>query len=396
MLRAYKYRIYPNKNQSQLIDKTIDTCRIIYNLALETKIYAWQSAKINLTAYDLINQLPELKEANMWMNEIDSQALQAAVKNVETAFKGFYKGGGYPKFKSKRKATQSFHCPTNTRRIDWRKSTLTIPKIKNIPIALHKNRHFEGTIKTLTISKTRTEKYFVSIVIDDKKTSPSKPTITEQNTIGIDVGIKSFVVTSNGMQFEPNRFLKNSLHRLKCLQRRAARKHKNGNNRKKANLRVALLHEKITNQRNDYIHKLTTQLIRDSQTDCFVIENLGVAGMLKNRKLSHALADVSFGLFFRAMKYKCDWYGKNLIVIDRFAPSSKRCSQCGDINNTLTLTHREWTCKCGQRHDRDINAAQNIKHFGLKKYSGAGSSDEPVELRRLRRAKKQESTSNDV
>lgn len=391
MLKAYKYRIYPNKKQAQMIDKTIDTCRIVYNVALETKIQVWQSAKVNLTAYDLINQLPELKEAYTWMNDVDSQALQAAVKKVDIAFKNFYKGAGYPKFKSKRKGVQSFHCPTNTRRINWQASTLTIPKIKDIPIVIHKNRHFGGTIKMLTISKTRTGKYFASISVDDKNTFPVKPVITEQSTIGIDVGIKSFVITSDGRQFEPNRYLKSSLQRLKCLQRKAARKQKNSNNRKKANKCVAILHEKITNQRNDYIHKLTTQLIRDSQTDCFVIENLGVAGMLKNRKLSHALADASFGLFFQAMKYKCDWYGKNLIVIDRFAPSSKRCSECGEINDALTLADREWVCTCGTRHDRDTNAAKNIKYFGLEKHSGVGSSGEPVESRRIRRVKKQES-----
>jgi len=209
--------------------------------------------------------------------------------------------------------------------------------------------------------------------------------------VGIDLGIKSFVVTSDGRFYEPNRFLKNSLARLKCLQRRASRKKKGSNNRKKANLCVAILHEKITNQRADYIHKITTGLIRDNQAETFVIEDLNVVGMLKNRKLSQAISDVSFGEFFRQLAYKCEWYGKNLIQIGRFEPSSKTCSDCGAINDAITLADREWTCeKCGSAHDRDLNAAKNIKAMGLKQYSPEGIRVEPVEPRRLRRTKKQE------
>lgn len=392
MLRAYKYRLYPTPEQLAAIDRSIGVCRLVYNLALEVKIRAWQSAQINLSSISLCYQLVDLKKEYPWIAEVDAQALQASVRKLDNSFKGFFKGKGFPKFKSKR-GRQSFHCQNNTRKIDWANSTLTIPKIKNIPIIL--SRRFEGNIKTVTISRTTTGKHYASILVETPCDTPVKPFFKPDKSIGIDVGIKSFVVTSDGRSFEPNRFLKNSLKRLKCLQRRASRKKKGSKNLNKANFKVALLHEKITNQRVDYCHKVTTQLIRDNQAESFVIEDLAVVNMLKNGKLAQAISDVSFGEFFRQMKYKCEWYGKNLIIIDRFAPSSKRCADCGKINDELTLADREWTCECGAHHDRDYNAAKNIKYFGLQQTifnnkTPAGSRDEPVESRRLRRAKKQE------
>jgi putative transposase len=394
MYKAYKYRIYPTAEQKQRIDQTLGVCRFVYNLALETKIRAWQSAQKNLSAFDLINQLPELKQVCSWITEVDSQAVQAAIKKVENSFKGFFSGKGFPKFKNK-KGRHSFQCPNNTRKIDWNKSTLTIPKIKDIPIVL--TRKFDGKIKTVTISKITSGKYFASILVDNDNEVPKKPAIIPETTTGIDIGIKSFAVTSHGLSFEANRYLKKNLQRLKCLQYRSSRKKKGSNNRKKANKCVAILHERIANQRADYIHKITTSFVRDSQTDTFMIEDLNVAGMVKNGKLSRSIQDASFGEFFRQMKYKCEWYGKNLIVIDRFAPSSKRCSDCGEINQDLTLADREWTCVCGSHHDRDLNAAKNIKHFGLQQVlnnSPVGSRGGPVESRRIRRAKKQEPMPN--
>lgn len=389
MYKAYKYRIYPNKNQTESIEKTFNVCRVIYNLALETKIRAWRDAKKNLSAYDLMYQIPELKEAYPWMKEVDSQAILATITKLDNSFSCFFNGKGFPKFKRK-DGRQSFQCRSNTRRVDFDNKTITIPKIRNIHAIIE--RFFEGEIKTIIISRTCTGKYFASILVDDGKESPQKSIVNKETSIGIDVGIKSFVVTSDGRSFEPNRYFKNSLQRLKCLQRRASRKKKSGANRKKASLRVSKLHEKISNQRVDYCHKITTELIRDNQTETFVIENLNISGMLKNRKLSQAISDVSFGEFFRQMDYKCKWYGKNLIKIDRFEPSSKTCSSCGHLKEDLTLGDREWTCLyCGINHDRDVNASINIRDFGLKKYSRQGMSGEPVESRRLRRAKKQES-----
>jgi len=371
-----------------MIEKTLGVCRLLYNLGLETKIRAWQSAQKRLSAIDLCYQLPELKEAYPWMNDVDSQAVQASVKKLDNAFEGFFKGKGFPKFKNKR-GRQSFQCPNNTRRVDFEKGTVTVPKIQNIKAAI--SRTFEGQIKTITISRTPTGKYFASVLVDNKSQLPPKPIVKPQTAIGIDIGIKSFAVTSNGKFFEPNRFLKNSLRRLQCLQRRASRKKKGSNNRKKANLCVAILHEKIANQRADYINKITIALCRDSQADTLVIEDLNVSGMLKNHKLAQAISDVSFGELVRQMRYKCEWYGKNLIQIGRFEPSSKTCSACGHIKQDLTLADREWTCEaCGSTHDRDLNAAKNIKQMGLEKYTRRGTPEGPAESRRLRRTKKQE------
>jgi putative transposase len=388
MLRAYKYRLYPNHNQMVMIEKTFGVCRLLYNLALDCKIQAWQRAQKRLSAIDLCYQLPELKEVYPWIAEIDSQAAQASIKKLDKAFDNFFRGAGYPKFK-KKSGSQSFQCPNNTREVDFENGTISVPKIQDIKAEL--SRPFKGQIKTITISKTPTGKYYASVLVDNKQELPSKLPIDAAKTIGIDLGIKSLAITSDGRTFDNPRNLKSSLRRLQCLQRRASRKKKGSNNRKKANLCVATLHERIKNHRADHIHKITTGLIRDNQAETFVMEDLNVVGMLKNRKLSKSISDVGWGEFVRQMKYKCEWYGKNLIQIGRFEPSSKTCSECGVINETLTLADREWTCaNCGAHHDRDVNAAINIKRMGLEKYAREGISGDPAEPRRLRRTKKQE------
>jgi len=388
MLKAYKYRIYPTEQQKLKIEQTIGCCRVVYNLALEVKICAYKSNGINLSSFDLCYQLVDLKKEYKWLKEVDSQALQAAVKKVDVAFKNYFLGiAGYPKFKSKR-GKQSFQCPNAPKRIDFEKQTLTIPKNPNIPIKI--SREFTGEIKTITISRVSSGKYYASVLVEDSLEIPVKPEINASTTIGIDLGIKSFVVSSDGKIFDANRKLKAKLDRLKCLGRRLSRKVKGSNNQKKAIKRLSLLHEKISNQRTDYIHKTTSSLIKsDNQT--FVIEDLNVAGMLKNRNLSQAISDVGFGEFARQLKYKCHWYGKSLVQIGRFEPSSKMCSNCQSINEILTLADREWVCvNCGGLHDRDLNAAKNIRQIGLNKHSGEGISGEPVEKRRLRCSKKQE------
>lgn len=391
IFKAYKYRIYPNSYQKETIDKTISACRVVYNLALETKVYAYKSHGVNIGKHELMRQLTELKKDCSWLCEVDSQALQRTIKHLDKAFLSFYNGSRFPKFRSKRNSG-SFESKNNSTRIYWDRSTISLPKIFHIPIQL--SQKFEGKIISITVRKTATGKYFSSILVELDKNPSTPKKVHTQTTIGLDLGIKSFAVSSNGKFFEPNRKLKDSLKRLQCLQRRASRKKKGSNNRIKANKCVAILHEKINNQRTDHIHKVTTGLIRDSQAETFVIENLNVAGMLKNRKLSQAISDVGWAEFRRQMQYKCLWYGKNLVVIDRFEPTSKKCSACGEVNQELTLADREWTCKCGVTHDRDQNAAINIKNAGLKKYSGAGSSGGPVESRRNRRSKKQESFLN--
>jgi putative transposase len=358
----------------------------VYNLALETKIRAYKEHGVKLSEFDLCYQLVELKEAYPWVGDVDSQAIKASIKKMDNSFKNFFRGKGYPRFK-KKSGKQSFTCPNNKREINWGNSTLTIPKIKDIPIVL--SRKFEGKIKTVTISKTPTGKYFASVMVDDGKELPVKPPVTEDRTIGIDLGIADVAIFDNGDKVANPKYLRNNLKRLQVLQRRASRKKKGSNNRKKANKRVARQHEKISNQRKDFLQKLSTKIVCDNQATTICVESLSVANMVKNHKLAQAISDVSWSEFVRMLRYKCDWYGKNLIEIGRFETSSKTCSNCGHKKEELSLSERVWACdNCHAIHDRDINAAKNIKSIGLQ--TGAGSSGEPVESRTKVRAKKQE------
>ena len=295
-----------------------------------------------------------------WLSEVNAQSLQASLINLEKAFIRFFKHkNGFPNFKKKCNQ-QSFQIPQR----GYVDDKLYIPKFPE-GIKINLSREFKGETKTFTIKKTTTNKYFVSILVDDGKYLPNKKPIKEKTTIGIDVGIKDFCVLSNGERIENPKHLRNNLLKLKVLQRRASKKTKGSNNRKKANLKVALFHEKIKNRRKDFLHKLSSKLIRENQS--IAIEDLNIKGMIQNHKLAQSISDVSWSEFFRQLEYKSDWYGKNLIKIGRFDASSKTCS-CGEVNNELILSDREWTCKvCGLIHDRDLLASQNIKHFALLK-----------------------------
>jgi putative transposase len=310
-----------------------------------------------------------------------------ALLNLDTAYSNFFKGcADFPKFK-KKSNRGSFNVPQNVKVEDGR---LVIPKFKEgIKIKLH--RDLVGTIKQATISFTPTGKYFVSILCKTEEDLPLRPKVTEDNTIGIDLGIKDFAVTSEGDVIDNPKFLRNSIQRLKVLQRRASKKQKGSSNRRKANKRVALLHEKIVNQRQDFLHKTSTKLIRENQTIC--LEDLSVSNMMKNHCLAQAISDVSWYEFNRMIEYKAEWYGKNILRIGRFAPSSKTC-ECGSISKELTLSDRIWECKrCGRVNERDFLAARNIKKFALKDYSGVERTVEPVEMSTLVESMKQEAHS---
>ena len=354
MYKAFKYRLYPTEPQKELIAKHIGSSRFVYNLALETKNAAYISNKHNYSPFDLIKQLPELKKECPWLKEVNSQSLQQSIQNMDIAFKKFFKGAGFPKFKSKRDR-QSFSIPQN---VIVENNLLVIPKFKEgIKISLHIPT--KGTIKSATISVTPTGKYFVSILCDTKEEIPTKALITESTTIGIDLGIKDFAITSDGEVFDNPKFLRKAQNKLKYAQRKYS-KHKGKRTKKK----IAKLHEDIVNKRKDFLHKVSTKLIRENQT--IALETLAVKNMVKNHNLAQAINDVSWSTFVSMLEYKADWYGKNILRIGQFAPSSKTCS-CGVINKDLKLSDREWTCKsCGTTHDRDILAACNIKSFALK------------------------------
>lgn len=360
MFKAYKYRLYPTNSQKELIAKHIGSARFVYNLALETKNAAHLGYGVNLSQFDLIKQLPELKKECEWIKEVNSQTLQQSIINVDGAFKQFFKGAGFPKFKSKHKGRQSFPVPQNVI-VDTKKSELVIPKFKKKGIKINIHREIKGTIKSATISVTPTGKYFVSILVDTQIEVPTKASINEQTTIGIDLGIKSFAITSNGDVFDNPKYLKESINKLKFIQRKYS-KYKG----KRTKKQLALLHEKITNKRKDHLHKLSTQLIRENQT--IALETLAVKNMVKNHCLAQSISDASWSTFVSMLEYKSELQGKNILRIGTFSPSSKTCSCCGKLNKELTLKDREWTCAdCNTSHNRDVNAAVNIKSFALKK-----------------------------
>lgn len=388
MLRAYKYRLYPTNEQVELINKTIGSCRFVYNLALETKNRAYASARVKLSVFDLIGQLKDLKQECEWLKEVDSQALQQSVIDLDKAFTSFFKGNNaFPKFKSKHRGNQSFRNPHGSR-VEIRDGKLYQPKFIKDGIKITIDRPHKGEIRSTTISKTPTGKYYVSVLCETGQQIPKKKSVRESTAVGIDLGLSHFIITSDGRKFDNPRHLKSNLQRLKVLQRRAARKQKGSNNRKKSNICVATLHEKIANQRKDFLHKLSSKLISENQTICF--EDLNVKGMVKNHKLAQSISDAGWSMFVSFCEYKAEWYGKNVLKIPTFEPSTKLCSVCGATNHALTLKDREWTCaNCGTHHDRDINAARNIKQYCIT-HSPPGRRGEPVELWTLVRAKKQE------
>ncbi len=390
--KAYKYRIYPTKEQTVLINKHIGSCRWLYNYALEKKTKAYKKDKTRLSRFQLQADLPRLKEQKdtEWLKEVNSQSLQVSLEHMDNAFVRFFREKkGFPKFKSKHGSRQSFSVPQSVK-VDWENKRVSIPKLKNIRFAL--DRKPEGTIKSATVSRTPTDKYFISILIDTGIKPPKKYKIKEQTSIGIDLGIKDFLITSNGEKVENPKHLKEHLFSLKKLQRRASKKKKGSSNRRRANLRVAKVYERIHNLRTDFLHKLSSKLISENQTIC--LENLDVAGMLKNHKLAQSIQDCSWSKFSQFLEYKADWNGVNIIRIGRFEPSSKMCSKCGWIKKDLILKDREWRCEeCNVIHDRDINAAKNILDFGLHKnnHIGVGRPDsKPLESTSLEDPMKEE------
>lgn len=362
MFRVTKYRLYPTKSQEVLLAKHFGCVRWIYNWALAKKQKAWVEHKENLSRFDLQKQIPYLRktEETKWLREVICQSLQHALLNLDTAYTKFFKKKeGFPRFKSKHCCKQSFQVP---QRGLVGSSFVKIPKIGKINASV--SRRVTGQVKTITISQIA-GKYFAAVLSETSDAFPVGQTTTEAGTIGIDLGLKTFATLSTGEKIEAPKPLKANLKRLRRAQRKLSRKQKGGKNRAKQRLKVARIYEKISNIRNDFLHKLTTRLVRDSQTDTFAIEDLAVSNMVRNHKLARAISDAGWGTFRRFLGYKAERAGKNILAIGRFAPSSKQCS-CGVKNEALTLADRRWTCtSCGQTHDRDILAAQNIKAFAL-------------------------------
>jgi len=364
MMKAFKFRLYPTATQAIQLNQHIGCCRFVYNWALDQKIKSYEQTGKSISRFDVNKLLPALKASNEWLNEVNSQSLQGMTKQVESAFTLFFREKrGFPKFKSKKNPVQSFPVPQNYT-VDFEKRTVKLPKIGEIKAVLH--RKFEGKPKTATVSRRCKGDYYISILVEDGKEFPKKQGFSESTTVGIDVGIKDFAVLSTGEKIENPKYLKNSLQRLKVLQKRVSKKQKGSKNRAKAKQRVAVLHEKITNQRNDFQHKLSYRLVSDSENQAIAVETLNVKGMEKNHHIAQAIGDSAWSDFIRKLEYKAEWFGKTVLRIGQFEPSSKLCSECGYYNKELQLKEREWICPdCKTKHDRDVNGAINIKKFAL-------------------------------
>ena len=372
--RAYRYRLYPNEEQKVLIAKHLGSCRFIYNYALAKKVKAYQVDGTNLSRFDIQADLPNMKKFDeyCWLKEVNSLSLQASLANLDSAYtKFFHEHKGFPNFKSKKDSKQSFSIPQNTK-VDFENGRIFIPKFKSgIKAILH--RTFDGIVKTSTITRTSTGKYFISILVEVDEPDVSMKPICENKAVGIDLGIKTFAVLSDGTEIPNPRHLKQSLDKVKKLQRSLLHKTKGSKNRDKARRKLALAHEQVTNRRNDFLHKVTSYLVNNYDTIC--LEDLNVKGMIKNHHLAQSLSDIAIGIFNTLLEYKAKERGVNILRIGRFEPSSKMCT-CGYINHNLTLAIREWTCpECGSIHDRDLLAANNIKRFAFRKINTVGTTE---------------------
>lgn len=341
-----------------MLEEHFGACRFVYNRALEENTKVYQSTGETLTCNHLINQLVHWKEEHTWLQGVNAQSLQMALRNLDNAFTRFFREKrGFPKFQSKHSSRQSFQCPQSCS-VNWDDNTLSIPKVKRIKAVFH--RQFDGKIKTVTISRSSTGKYYASILVDDGKALPEKSMPNRNDAIGIDMGLIHFLTTSEGEKIDNPRHLKKGERKLAKLQRSLSRKKTGSSNSQKAKQKVARLHEHVANQRKDFLHKTSHKIVHESQgTIC--VEDLCVKGMIRNRRLAKNISDAGWAMFRSFLGYKADWNSKNIIDIGRFDPSSKMCHVCGAINKNLKLSDRRWACSCGSEHDRDVNAAINIK-----------------------------------
>lgn len=360
MNKSFKIRIYPNKEQQILIDKTFGSARFVYNFMLNLKQKLYKNFNINLSYNNMSKVLTKLKKYKLWLYEVDAVALQQGLKDLDNAYQKFFKGSGYPKFKSKR--DKNSYRTNKKIKIDINNRKIRIPKVGWINF--RDKYKFNGLKKVynITISKNSSEKYFASISAEVDIETFAKT----KKSCGIDLGLKDFCILNDGIKFNNSKFLERSKKRLRLLQKSLSRKIKGSKNYLKAKAKLAKFHEYIANCRKDFLHKISIFLVKNYDIIC--IETLKIKNMLKNRKLAKAISDVSWHEFCRQLEYKCLWYDKKFVKINTYFVSSQICSNCGYKNSNIkNLNIRKWTCpECDEHHDRDINAAKNILNQGLK------------------------------
>lgn len=368
MLRAYKYRLLPNSEQAKLLSKHFGCVRHVYNWALAQRQSHYKRTGETLSMRQFFDALVVSKKTDRpWLADVNSQSLQSALRHLDDAYKNFFeKRSGFPRFKSKYAGWQSFQCPQHVR-VDFENNRISLPKIPGMRAFLHREFDLEKcVIKTVTIKRSPSGKYTASVLVDDGSDLPAVHPIQPEKTVGLDVGITHYLVDSDGRKTDNPKHLKVALRRLAVEQRKLSRKRRGSNNRHKQKRVVARVHERVANKRNDFIHQLTAKLVDKNHATGFAVEDLNVKGMIRNRTLARTIADCAWSRFVEILRYKCDGSGKYLLEIDRFAPSSKTCSGCGYRMTILPLSVRQWSCPaCRAEHDRDINAAVNIKQFAL-------------------------------
>ena len=361
MFKAFKYRLYPTISQAEKINQNIGCARFVYNQLLDDRINVYKETKQkSKKTYSV------LKKEHGFLKQADSRALKNAQAHLDEAYNKFFKepSTGFPKFKAKRKSRWSYTTDNNNNAIHFKRNRIQLPKVGAVKVVQH--RDIEGRIITATISHERSGEYYASVLCEIEQ--PEALPITKKK-IGIDLGLHNLIVCSNGTKVESPKHFRKAQAKLAKEQRKFARTQKGSNGYEKMRIKVARCHQKIKNQRKDFLHKLSTKLINENQVIC--LEDLSVKGMQKNHKLAKSVADASFSMFVSMLEYKAKWYGRTIVKIDRFYPSTQICNGCGFQNTSLKglkgLKVREWIClKCGEVHDRDFNASMNILKEGLK------------------------------